>query len=388
MVGIHLHASYSPNPLKEWPTFRALIETVLDLGALPFVTFTRFPAPYDQPQRIKWFANRCGDVVWNCIEEWGPETVREWFWCIWEDANSEWLYPGLEFDSYLPIYEETAAEIHRWLAPYLGGRPARIGGPSVDGFQPFWWDWIWRLIADLDSSLLGFVSWRRFGDWRAVGEWESPESVERYASLLQSRTLEYETRSRAIGTAIGERNILNICSGLNAHADHRAEISGPYNQSAVGAAYYAAALLNLLRGGADGEFLWMGFDSRDRYGALSSSGEPTYLYQAKLLVSQHVPYGSQLTFLEHGEGSQLMVVRVEGEDGVRAIIAVHLEDKIAEYRFAGVEKWLSESSHISRCDRGTGNQIAESKYEGAWSFQGSGVLVMTGEIERPPIESS
>ena len=77
-----------PDPFKEWHLFAGTVQAVLDVGAKPMVTFAKFPPPYDNPRNIRNFVARCSEVVWGCIEQWGGETVKDWYWCIWNEPNN------------------------------------------------------------------------------------------------------------------------------------------------------------------------------------------------------------------------------------------------------------------------------------------------------------
>src|SRR5215472_6830789 len=100
------------------------------------ITFPRFRPPFDNVAVLRWFVQRCGELVWSCIEQWGGSVVREWFWCIWNEPNSGWINSGFTFEQYREIYLDAAGEMMRWLGPCLEGRRGLIGGPAVDTFQP------------------------------------------------------------------------------------------------------------------------------------------------------------------------------------------------------------------------------------------------------------
>src|SRR5262249_37467807 len=104
----------------------------------------------------------------------------------------------------------------------------------------------------------GFVAWNRYGDWREPGAWGAPADPRIFERLLLSRTTEYWSRAEAIRTLVEGRGILSICTELNAHSHAEPAVSRQFNQDPFGAAYYASALIELMRGGADGEFLWAG----------------------------------------------------------------------------------------------------------------------------------
>ncbi len=173
----------------------------------------------------------------------------------------------LTFAQYRRIYEEVAAAVLALLEPHLGGDKARIGGPAIDGtHRAYWMDWIARLVAEVDDSMLGFVSWHRYGDWRPavpsatldVEMWGSPDAPtgEAFEALLMAQTPEYEARARGVARLLEGRDILNVCGELNTMSHHEQYYTLGLNQNVFGAAYYASALIHLLRGGADLEMRW------------------------------------------------------------------------------------------------------------------------------------
>ncbi len=170
IVRIFLFDKHAPDPVREWKTFESYVQAVLNLGATPMITFAKFPRPADDPRAIRWFAERCGDVVWGSMERWGAEAVSNWYWCVWNEPNSTWIGGGLTFDQYRRVYEAVAEAIVRWLGPHLRGRRPNIGGPAVEGFAPFWMDWVWRFVNEIDPSLIGFVNWHRYTEWREEGD--------------------------------------------------------------------------------------------------------------------------------------------------------------------------------------------------------------------------
>ena len=52
------------------------------------------------------------------------------------------------------------------------------------------------------------------------------------------------------------RDILNVCGELNTMSHHENDYTLGLNQNMFGAAYYASALIHLMRGGADLEMRW------------------------------------------------------------------------------------------------------------------------------------
>jgi hypothetical protein len=383
IIRIFLFDKSAPDPVTEWPLFAAYVQAVLNVGATPMVTFARFRRPFDDRRAVRWFAGRCADVVWNCLEQWGGEVVRDWQWCIWNEPNSDWTSGGLGFEEYRQIYEEVAQGILCWLAPYLGGRKPWIGGPAVDGFQPFWLDWVWRFLNEIDPSLIGFVNWHRYGDWREHGEWGAPRDEAIHRALLMAQTPEYEMRAQAVARLIPEPDILNVCGEWNAHSHPWPHVRARFNQTMFGAAYGASALLHLMRGGADAEMLWTGTDDACGYGVIDQEAAPTPLFHAKRLCAQHIRYGDWISFptgARNGLGLEVVVAR--GEEGRRSALLVHLRDEAASYAVSELAEGLGECGRLLRIDGGTGNRVVEGRCEGTVRFDGYGVAVVTNVPRR------
>ena len=275
-----------PDPFNEWHNFEGLIQAILDIGAKPMITFAKFAPPYHDPRNIRHFIARASEVVWGCIERWGGHEVSEWYWCIWNEPNNRIVGGDLTFEEYLEIYEALSEEILRLLAPYLGSRKAMIGGPAIDGtHRSYWMDWIARLLTEVDDRKLGFVSWHCYGDWRPVVPsyslglemWGSPDSPEGpvLEALLLAQTPSYESRARGVGRMLEGRDVLNFCGELNTLSHHEYYYTHGYNQNMLGAAYYASALIHLIRGGADLEMRWTATAHTDAYGLVYQDGKPS-----------------------------------------------------------------------------------------------------------------
>ncbi|HET8579471.1 MAG TPA: hypothetical protein VFL31_00585, partial [Nitrospiraceae bacterium] len=91
IVGVPVFDKGAPDPVGDWPMFVSHVQAVLNVGATPMMTFGRFHRPFDDPRAVRWFANQCADVVWGCLEQWGGEAVRDWYWCIWNEPNNAWI---------------------------------------------------------------------------------------------------------------------------------------------------------------------------------------------------------------------------------------------------------------------------------------------------------
>ncbi|HET8579473.1 MAG TPA: hypothetical protein VFL31_00595, partial [Nitrospiraceae bacterium] len=243
-----------------------------------------------------------------------------------------------------------------------------------------WLDWYWRFIHEIDNSLIGFVNWHRYGEWRDFGEEGAPREDGTYRALIMSRTPDYEERARAVARLLDGRGMLNVCGEVNTHSHYDPGVRARFNQTIFGAAYYASALLHLIRGGADAELFWTGTDDAAGYGMLDPNGMPTPVFHAKRLCAQSLRYGDWVAFPVDGPGSHALEVAVSrGEDGRRSAVLVHLRDEVATYEASGWAEELGDGLGVLKLDRGTGNRILTKPWEGRLTFDGYGVAVVTTE---------
>jgi len=271
-----------------------------------------------------------------------------------------------------------AEQVLRWLAPHLGGRTLLLGGPSVEGFQPFWLDWIWRFVNEIDRSLIGFVNWHLYSDWREHGEEGAPRDGSIHRALMLAQTPEYATRARAVAEALNTPDILNICGEWNAHSHYLPKIRARFNQTMFGAAYGASALLHLMRGGADAEMLWTGTDDACGYGVLDKDAVPTPLFYVMTLCTQHIRHGDWISFPDwERDHSGIDTVLARGDDGRQSALFVHLNDEPAAYDLSELNANLTDCHTLLTIDGGTGNRVVRTRETSAISFQGYGVAVVT-----------
>lgn len=377
LVRLFLFDKGAPDPVKEWKVFASYVQAVLNIGAIPMITFAKFRRPVDDPRAIRWFANQCGDVVWNCLEQWGPEQVKNWYWCMWNEPNSDWIGGGLNFDQYRRIYEGVAHEILKWLKPHLNGSKPLIGGPAVEGFQPFWMDWVWRFVHEIDNSLIGFVDWHRYADWRNYGENGAPSDPALFRALLMAQAADYELRCRGVARCLENRDILNICGELNCHSHYTTPVREHFNHTIFGGAFYVAALLHLMRAGADAEMFWTGTEDVGGYGMMFKTGELRPAFHAKRLCAQYVRHGDWISFPLGESRPDLDVVAARGDDGQISALLVHTVDGPAAYAVAEFDPRLAACRRWLKIDAGTGNQVVEGACDGTVRFDGYGVAVVT-----------
>jgi hypothetical protein len=383
IVRIFLFDKGTPDPIEEWPALVEYVQAVLNVGAVPMITFAKFRRPFDDSRALRWFAERCGDVVWGCLEQWG-EAVRDWYWVVWNEPNSTWIGGGLSFETYRRVYEAVAERILRWLGPVLNGRRPPIGGPSIEGFDPFWMDWIWRFVNEIDPALFGFVNWHRYADWREHAEKGAPADGVAHHALLMAQAPDYADRARDVARMLGGSGVLNVCGEWNVHSHYLPGVRARFNQSLFGAAFGAAVLLQLMRAGVDAEMLWTGTDVDCGYGVLDGQAHPTPLFHARKLCARHVRTGDLVSFPTGADGrADLDAVVARGTDGRLSALLVHLQPSKAAYSVAGLDGRLAGCRWFFKIDAGTGGRVIEAPFETTVSFEGYGVAVVTTAPAEP-----
>jgi hypothetical protein len=388
-----------PDPFSEWPYFASVLQAVLDIGAKPMVTFAKFHPPFDRPRNIARFVSRCSEVLWGCIEQWGGEEVKEWYWCVWNEPNNPDIGGGVSYEDYLRIYRAVGTMALDQLGPHLRGAKLRLGGPAIDGTQrPFWMDWIARLVEDVDDRILSFVNWHMYADWRpaapagtvTVKLWDSPDSPngEVFRELAMAQTAQYEARAKGVSRLLEGRDILNACGELNTIAHHDEVFTQGLNRNIFGAAYYASALIHLIRGGADMEMRWTATSKRwlgseDTYGLISIDGDPTPAALGKQLFAQHVRQGDWIAFPSalSRESGPVDAIVAWGDGGRRSGVFVNTSDKPRKIRTSDWDAGLARCAEMLRLDAGTGCRIVREAHEGIVSLDGYGIAVVTNATD-------
>jgi len=375
-----LYDKGATDPVTQWPIFASYVQAVLNVGAKPMITFAKMQKPVNDLGAVEEFANRSGNVVRRCIEEWGGDVVRDWYWCVWNEPNNEWISGPVTFAQYRYIYEQVADHCMHWLKPRLQGRKLRLGGPAVEGFQPFWMDWVWRFLNEIDNELIGFLDWHFYGDWREHGENNAPTDGTAHRRLLRGLIGEYQNRARLIGQMVKGRGVLNICGELNCHSHYTEPVRARFNYSVFGAVFYISALLQLMRAQVDAEMFWVGTEDQGGYGMMNKHGDPWPSFYAKKLCAQYIRTGDWVSF-PTGDGARngIDIVLARGEHARRAALIVHQIEGPGSYDFAEL---VPESVHwrtVFKIDNGTNNRIVESSYHGKISFNGFGLAVIATE---------
>ena len=389
VIRIFVFGQPVPDPVKDWHLFAAYVQAVLDAGAVPMITFARFEPPYDSAKNIKTFVARCSEIVWGCIEQWGGDTVKDWYWCVWNEPNNRIIGGGLTFADYRVIYEQVASSILGLLEPHLGGHKARIGGPAIDGtHRAYWMDWIVRLLTEIDDRMIGFVSWHKYGDWRpavpseslALEMWGAPDppTGPAFEALLMAQTPAYEARARGVARLLRGRDILNVCGELNTMAHHEQYYTLGLNQNVFGAAYYASALIHLIRGGADLEMRWTATaHGQDAYGLMTQDGQPSPAGLAKQVFVQHVRHGDWVRFPAHRAGWPGVDAIVAWGPGRLSGVFVNTAGERVDLKTAEWDAGLEACSDVLRLDASTGGRFVREPFTGSVCLDGYGLAVVS-----------
>lgn len=392
-----------PDPFKSWAYFAAVVEGVLASGAKPMITFAKFAPPYNDPLKIERFAARASEVVWNCIEQWGGEEVKDWYWCVWNEPNNPDVGGNLRYSDYLDIYKAIAQPIIALIEPHTKGDRVLIGGPSIDGTQrAYWLDWIARLLNDMDESMLAFVNWHMYADWRPAVPFDTvtvklvddpvPPNGDVFERLTMARTTQYEARASSVGRLIGDRDILNFCGELNTIAHHEHAFTRGLNRNVFGAAYYASAIVNLMRGGADLEMRWTATSKHwhgveDAYGLLSNLGKPTPAALAKQLVAQHVRCGDLVRFPDADAvptGIDSVVAR--DADGRLSVVIVNTLAQSRDVDLAALACGLENCRDVVCLDSGTSDRAVRATRRGGVRVDGYGLAIVSEDCSKTVID--
>ena len=314
----------TPDPVSNWINFKTYIDSVLILKAKPMITFALYNFPYSDKNSIQSFSNRCSDVVWGCIEQWGEEEVSSWFWGIWNEPNNKKIGGGLTFNQYKRIYINTAKGILKYLQPIIGNNKPRIGGPAIDTFDNNWYKWIESFINEIDHNLIGFVSWHKYGDWRDLGKWNASNEIDDYINHIFEVSKEYELWSSKINSLIKDKNIMNVCGEINVNSDHNPDVSRKFNQTSIASTFYTSVLLHLIKGNADIAMWWTASDKDGPYGMIDCKGNVSPVYHAKKFISNYFKCESEIDFLEIHDNKLLIALNEN------AAIVINYENKYKE----------------------------------------------------------
>jgi hypothetical protein len=370
----------TPDPISDWPVFRSYLQAIIDVGAKPVVTFAKCSRPFRDPRAVRWFASQCGDVVWTCLEEWGPEVVRDWYWIVWNEPNSTWIGGGLTFEEYIQVFNEVAYTIRPWLDPHLGGKPLPIGGPSIEGFDPFWLDWVWRFVDEVHPSLYSFVNWHCYADWRSYGEEGAPGPLE-FARLMTAKVEQYGDRARDVARIILGLPLMNVCGEWNVHSHYEPAVRARFNQTIFGAAFGGAILLQLLGAGVDAEMFWSGTDEGCGYGLIDKDGAVTPLYHVKRLFAHYVSFGDWVSFPEVDDTDGLFGLYSRSGGGRRSLLLVNTVDEPRSIDLSRIDADLDCCDRLLRIDGSTAGTLLQASCTGSVPFSGWGVAAVTDRDE-------
>ena len=300
----------------------------------------------------------------------------------------------MTYEQYRRIYEEVATAVVDLLEPHLGGAKAKIGGPSIDGTQQaFWMDWIAQLVADVDNRKIGFVNWHMYADWRPAASSQGldfdlngcPDSPngEVFKALAMAQAPQYEARARGVAQLVHGRGIMNVCGEVNTVANHELSHTLGLNQNAFGAAYYASALIHLIRGGAELEMRWTATSKHwdgidDTYGLMTIRGEPTPACLAKQLFAQHVRFGDWVAFPRgRPQDPHLDAVVAWNDEGRRSGVFVNTGAATRTVAISDWDEGLAGCAQVLRLDASTHDRVAQEPFRGTVALNGYGIAVVS-----------
>ena len=147
---------------------------------------------------------------------------------------------------------------------------------------------------------------------------------------------------------------------------------------AFGAAYYASALIHLIRGGADLEMRWTATAHNDAYGVITRDGEATPAGLAKQLFAQHVRQGDWVSFPARcPDATDIDAVVAWDDAGRLSGLFVNTGARSHELRVAEWDPGLGGCREVLRLDASTGNRIVRAPFDGTVRLDGYGLAVVT-----------
>ena len=109
-----------PDPFKEWHLFAGTAAGRARRGCQADGDIRQISSALRRPAQPSGTSSaRCSEIVWGCIEQWGGEEVKDWYWCIWNEPNNPIVGGDLTFAQYRRIYEDVGR-----------GHPAAAGTAS------------------------------------------------------------------------------------------------------------------------------------------------------------------------------------------------------------------------------------------------------------------
>jgi hypothetical protein len=176
---------------------------------------------------------------------------------------------------------------------------------------------------------------------------------------------------------------MNVCGELNTVANHELSHTLGLNQNMFGAAYYASALIHLIRGGAELEMRWTATSKRwdgidDAYGLMTISGEPTPVCLAKQLFAQHVRFGDWVTFPRgRPQDPHLDAVVAWNDDGRRSGVFVNTGAATRTVAISDWDEGLAGCARVLRLDASTHDRVAQEPFSGNVALNGYGIAVVS-----------
>ncbi len=154
-----------------WQYVDELYDRMLALGIRPFVEMTFFPKDiaHDEGTFAWWKGHgtpprdfhRWAEVIEHflrhCLDRYGREEVRKWYFEVWNEPNLEGFWNGTQ-QQFFEMYKSVAIAIKK-IDPEL-----RVGGPSTSSFHP---DDATdrRLAAKKDISTEDYAGVEHIGPW-------------------------------------------------------------------------------------------------------------------------------------------------------------------------------------------------------------------------------
>lgn len=183
-------------PVYNWQYVDLVFDHWLSIGVRPFVELGFMPyAMASGTLTVFWWAGnvtppkdweRWGELVErfarHCIERYGVEEVRRWYFEVWNEPNLDFFWEHADFKAYMKLYEASARALKRVDERLRVGGPATAGSCEKRGQAP----WANEFLSAVRKAKLplDFFSTHPYPtrhpvDLKGVGfmEWDGPDRL-------------------------------------------------------------------------------------------------------------------------------------------------------------------------------------------------------------------
>jgi xylan 1,4-beta-xylosidase len=131
----HWSGNIADSPTYNWKIFDSCITILHKCGLEPVMELDFMPkdlqsnGPLGPPKNYTVWQNFMTELGKHCIDKFGTERVRSWYWELWNEPDLGMFWSGKWPDDYYSLYKATAFGL-KAADPQL-----KVGGPSTTGYS-------------------------------------------------------------------------------------------------------------------------------------------------------------------------------------------------------------------------------------------------------------